>query len=88
MSVRGEAWFLDSFWWGNSERGWGWRFLFDGIWAGVFGVVETSVFVVFGPHNVTVGASIERTVFSEVSKVVTLGAEGFSVVFGWGVFES
>ena len=35
----------------------------------------------------TIGAPVERTVFSEVSKVVVLDAEGFSAVFHWGFFE-
>ena len=87
MSIGGEAWFFDSFWRGNSERGWRWRFLFDGVWSQVFRVVEASIFVVFGSHEVAVGALVERAFLSEMSKVVALGAEGFSSMFCWGIFK-
>ena len=68
-------WLFDSFWCGDLERGWRWRFLFNGIWAGVFGVVETLVFIVSGSHDVAVGASVEGAVFLVMSEVVALGAE-------------
>ena len=80
-------WLFDSFWCGDSERGWRQRFLFNGIWAGVFGVVKTSVFVMSGLHDVAVRALVEGAVFSVVSKVVALGAEVSFAVFCWCFFK-
>ena len=41
----------------------------------------------FGSHEVAVGASVERAFLLEMSKVVALGAEGFSAMFCWGIFK-
>ena len=87
MSVGEEAWFFDSFWCGDSKRGWRWRFLFDGIWAGVFGVVKTSVFVMSGSHDVAVKALVERAVFLVVSEMVALGAKVSFAMFCWCFFK-
>ena len=35
----------------------------------------------------TIGASIERTVLSDISKVIALDAEGFSAMFCWSFLE-
>ena len=35
----------------------------------------------FGLYQTTIGASVERTVLSEMSKVIALDAEGFSAMF-------
>ena len=64
-----------------------WRFLFDRIWARVFGVVKTSVFIMSGSHDATVRASVERAVFSVVSEMVALGAEVSFAMFHWCSFE-
>lgn len=40
-----------------------------------------------GSYQTTVGTSIERTVLSEMSKMVTLSAESLSAVFCWGFLE-
>lgn len=41
----------------------------------------------FGSYKMTIGASVERTVLSEVSKVVALDTEGFSAVICWCIFK-
>ena len=42
----------------------------------------------FGPYQMTVGASVKGTVLSEMSKMVALNAEGLSAMFCWSFFES
>ena len=88
MSVGREAWFFNGFWCGYLERGWGWGFLFDGIWARVFGVVEALVFVMSRSHDATVRASVERAVFSVVSEMIALGAKASFSMFHWCFFKS
>ena len=61
--------------------------MFDRVWSRVFRVIDAQIFVMLGSYETTVRASVEETILSEMSKVVTLGAEGFSTMFCWGVFE-
>ena len=79
--------FLDGFWWRNLEGGRQWGFLFDGSRTRVFGVVKALVLIMLGSYQMTVGASVERTVLPEMSKMVALSAESFSSMFGWGFLE-
>ena len=61
--------------------------MFNRVWTGVFWVVEALVFIMSWLHDMTVRASIERAIFSVVSKMVTLGAEASFSMFCWCFFE-
>ena len=80
-------WFFDSFWCENLKGGWRWRFLLDGVWARVFRVVKTLVFVMSGSHDATVRALAEGAVFLVVSEMVALGAKVSFAMFCWCFFK-